>query len=188
MIYLVLILSFIGIGFFGFGGPEAILCFLYDIVVAENGWLTPQQFADLLIVSKTIPGETSVNAATLTGYAATLNDCGLFASIGASMAAMTGLATPAYVWAELTHRLRIPQQYKEGLTDAIALLRMAIPGLIGAIVVSLVSAGNIGTTETPWQLGISVFIMTFVIIGNLVFRINALTLLLLSAVAGILLL
>ncbi|MBQ2123207.1 MAG: chromate transporter [Bacteroidaceae bacterium] len=188
MIYAILFISFIGVGFFGFGGPEAILSMLAHLATEEHNWLTQSQFADLLIVSRFVPGEASLNAATLSGYAASLSEYGMASSMGASLAAMVGLALPSYVWAELTYHLRIPTTWHDGLTHALALLKQAIPGLIGGAAIILASADNIGTLQSPWHLGISLFIMLFVVIGNVVFRINAAALLFLSALAGIMLL
>ncbi len=188
MIYALLIFSFLCVGFFGFGGPEAVLATINHLTIEENHWLTPTQFADLLIVSRFVPGETALNAATLSGYAATLNEYGLATSLGASLAAMIGLAAPSYIWAELTHRLRIPKAYREGFAHGIALIKSATPGLIGAIAIILCTQENIGSPEHAWHLGVSLFIILFTLIGNVVFRINAAALLVLSALAGILLL
>ena len=132
--------------------------------------------------------EAALNAATLSGYAASLTEYGMASSMGASLAAMVGLALPSYVWAELTYHLRIPSTWHDGMTYALALLKQAIPGLIGGAAIILASADNIGTPESPWHLGISLFIMLFAAIGNIVFRINAAALLILSALAGIMLL
>lgn len=188
MIYIVLALSFFCVGFFGFGGPEAVLCLVEDVVVKENAWLTTEQFADLLIVSRAVPGECAVNAATLSGYAATMSTYGTSAALGASLAAMIGLALPAFVWSELIYRLRIPKAYKEGVDYGLLLLRRAIPGFIGAVVISLCTPEITGTPETPWHYGISLFLIVATFIGNLIFKINPLLLLLLSAIAGIALL
>lgn len=188
MIYLVLALSFFSIGFFGFGGPEAILSMVEHLVVEKYEWLNSEQFADLLIVSRVVPGETTVNAATLCGYATTISNYGWSASLGASVAAMLGLALPAYIWTELAYRLRIPTAYQSGISTAILLLQKAIPGFIGAVAIVLCTPENIGTPEDAWHYGISIFLFVATFIGNLYFRINAVVLLLLCAIAGIALL
>ena len=67
MIYLQLFLSFFQIGLFGFGGGLAILS-LIQMEVEEHGWMTQQEFVDIVAVSQVTPGPIGINCATYVGY------------------------------------------------------------------------------------------------------------------------
>ena len=188
MIYLLLFVSFLFVGFFGFGGPDAVLSALEHLLVVRCGWMTHTQFADLMIISRFVPGETAVNAATLSGYLAAFNDLGFFAALGASFAALLGLATPSFVWAEIAARVTISREYRPVVDSIFDFLRIVVPGLIGGVAISLCTPDNIGNLGSPWQLGISIFLFLFTIIGMSVYRFNPLFLLLLGGIAGLLLL
>lgn len=188
MIYFLLFFGFFSVGFFCYGGPEAVLSMAEYIAVEQNGWLTHEQFADLIIVSRFVPGEAVVNSATLSGYIATYQAWGWFAALGAAFIAVLGLATPSFVWAELVYRLRIPEDYHQGVRCALNLLTVTVPGFILGIAFSLCTPQNVGSTESAWQLGISLFLGLATCIGYLKFRINPSILLLLCGLAGIILL
>ena len=67
MIYLQLFLSFFKIGLFGFGGGLAILS-LIEMEVEQYGWMTQQEFVDIVAVSQVTPGPIGINCATYVGY------------------------------------------------------------------------------------------------------------------------
>ena len=67
MIYLALFLSFFKIGLFGFGGGLAILS-LIQMEVEQHGWMTQQEFVDIVAVSQVTPGPIGINCATYVGY------------------------------------------------------------------------------------------------------------------------
>lgn len=67
MIYLQLFLSFFKIGLFGFGGGLAILS-LIQMEVEQYGWMTQQEFVDIVAVSQVTPGPIGINCATYVGY------------------------------------------------------------------------------------------------------------------------
>ena len=68
MIYLQLFLSYLKIGFFGFGGGYAMLSLIQNEIVEQQGWLTASQFADIVAVSQMTPGPIAINSATYIGY------------------------------------------------------------------------------------------------------------------------
>lgn len=67
MIYLSLFLSFFKIGLFGFGGGLAILS-LIQMEVEHYGWMSQQEFVDIVAVSQVTPGPIGINCATYVGY------------------------------------------------------------------------------------------------------------------------
>lgn len=68
MILLRLFVSYLKIGFFGFGGGYAMLSLIQNEIVVQQGWITQAQFADIVAVSQITPGPIAVNSATYIGY------------------------------------------------------------------------------------------------------------------------
>ena len=68
MIYLQLFLSYLKIGFFGFGGGYAMLSLIQNEIVEQRAWLTATQFADIVAVSQITPGPIAINSATYIGH------------------------------------------------------------------------------------------------------------------------
>ena len=67
MIYLQLLLSFLQIGLFSFGGGYAALPLIQDQIVSLHGWLSMEEFTDLITISQMTPGPIAINAATFVG-------------------------------------------------------------------------------------------------------------------------
>lgn len=51
MIFLQLFYTFFKIGLFGFGGGYAMLSMIQGEVVTRYGWLSPQEFTDIVAIS-----------------------------------------------------------------------------------------------------------------------------------------
>ena len=66
MICIKLFLTFLKIGAFTFGGGYAMIPLISDAVLA-NGWMTQQQFLNIIAVSESTPGPVAVNIATFVG-------------------------------------------------------------------------------------------------------------------------
>ncbi|WP_319477938.1 chromate transporter [Marispirochaeta aestuarii] len=63
-----LLLAFLKIGAFSFGGGYAAIPLIEVEVVRVHGWLSPHQFADLIAISQLTPGPIAINSATFIGY------------------------------------------------------------------------------------------------------------------------
>ncbi len=70
MLYLSLFLSFVKVGFLGFGGGMAIISLIQNEVLS-HGWMTETEFVDIVAVSQVTPGPIGMNCATYVGYTAT---------------------------------------------------------------------------------------------------------------------
>ena len=82
--------SYLKIGFFGFGGGYAMLSLIQNEVVVQHGWMTNAQFADIVAVSQITPGPIAINSATYVGYTVGLQTghtwCGILGSVIATLA------------------------------------------------------------------------------------------------------
>ena len=88
MITLQLFLSFLQIGLFSFGGGYAAMPLLQEQLVARNGWLSVQEFADLVTIAEMTPGPIAVNAATFVGTK--------LAGLPGALAATAGVILPVF--------------------------------------------------------------------------------------------
>ena len=77
MIYINLIIAYLKIGLFGFGGGYAMLSLIQHEVVEvihygeSQPWLTLQEFTDIVAISQMSPGPIGINSATYIGYKVT---------------------------------------------------------------------------------------------------------------------
>ncbi|MBQ5954362.1 MAG: chromate transporter, partial [Firmicutes bacterium] len=96
MIYIKLFLTFLKIGFVGFGGGMAILPLIYQ-GVSKFVPLTQADFADLFGISQATPGPIAINAATFVGFKA--------AGVGGSLCATLGVVIPSFLLVTLASSL-----------------------------------------------------------------------------------
>lgn len=89
MIYLQLFISYLKIGFFGFGGGYAMLSLIQNEIVVQNGWLTNAEFADIVAISQMTPGPIAINSATYVGYSVAGFWGSVVATISVCMPALT---------------------------------------------------------------------------------------------------
>lgn len=170
MIYWQLFLSFLKIGFFGFGGGYAMLSLIQDEVIVRHEWITTQQFTDIVAVSQMTPGPIAINSATYVGYTVTGNVWGsLLATLAVCVPAMTVMLT--LVWFYNRHK-------KNGfVSDVVGWLRPFTTGMIGAAALLLVDRDTFSDVSST-----VIFAASFAAVW---FKVDALLVLALSAIAGI---
>ncbi len=88
MIYLDLLIGFLKVGCFAFGGAYAAIPLIRDVVLSY-GWLTDEQLSYMIAVSESTPGPVMINLATYVGSA----QGGVLGSIVATLA----VAFPAFI-------------------------------------------------------------------------------------------
>ncbi len=66
MIYLDLLIGFLKVGLFSFGGAYAAIPLIRDVVLSY-GWVTEEMLTDMIAVSESTPGPIMVNLATYVG-------------------------------------------------------------------------------------------------------------------------
>lgn len=67
MIYLDLFLSFLKVGLFSIGGGYAAMPLIQSQAIDTYGWLSLNEFTDLVSIAEMTPGPIAVNAATFIG-------------------------------------------------------------------------------------------------------------------------
>ena len=128
MIYLQLFLSFLKIGLFGFGGGLAIFS-LIQHEVEQYGWMTQEEFVDILAISQVTPGPIGINCATYVGYTATGNVWGsLLATTAIVIPSLVIMLSICKVYFVISSRF----QHNIYFTRTMHMLRLSVLGLIGA--------------------------------------------------------
>ncbi len=157
-ILLQILLFFVKAGSFVFGSGLAIVPFLYEGVVRQNGWLNEQQFQDAVAVAMITPGPVVITVAFI-GY--------LVAGFaGAAMAAI-GIFLPVYVLTVIPmpwfRRHRDNAQLKAFVAGATAAATGAIAGAVlvlgrravhdlPTVVIAVVSLGILVRLKLPEPL------------------------------------
>ncbi len=77
------------IGLFTFGGGYAMIALLEREFVERNGWLSHDEFMDLITISESTPGPIAINSATYIGY----KTVGVLGSVAATL----GVCIPSFV-------------------------------------------------------------------------------------------
>ena len=137
MLYLQLFISFFKIGLFGFGGGLAILS-LIQMEVESHGWMTQQEFVDIVAVSQVTPGPIGINCATYVGY----TTAGIWGSVLATFAIVLPSLIimlsicKAYFW--LKNRFQGNPYYEQTLR----MLRFTVIGLVASAALLLIKPTN----------------------------------------------
>lgn len=63
-----LFLTMFKIGLFTFGGGYAMLALLENKFVEKKGWLTKEEFLNMIAIAESTPGPIAINSATFIGY------------------------------------------------------------------------------------------------------------------------
>ena len=138
MIYLQLFLSFLKIGLFGFGGGLAIFS-LIQHEVEKYGWMTQEEFVDILAISQVTPGPIGINCATYVGYTATGNVWGsLLATTAIVIPSLVIMLTICKVYFVISSRF----QRNIYFTRTMHMLRLSVLGMIGAAALLLIKPIN----------------------------------------------
>lgn len=77
--------TFFRIGIFTFGGGYAMIPNIRHDVVEKRGWITEEEFLDLVAVAQACPGVFAINISTFIGYKLCKTPGALLASLGAAM-------------------------------------------------------------------------------------------------------
>lgn len=138
MIYLQLFWAFFKIGLFCIGGGYAALPLIQNEIVNNYGWLTINQYFDVVTISQMTPGPIAINAATFVG----VNVSGPFGAIAATL----GFVLPSIIIVSIIGHFYFKYRNMKILKASLDGLRPAVVGLIA-------SAGFIMIVKSFWESG-----------------------------------
>ena len=189
MIFLQLFYTFFKIGLFGFGGGYAMLSMIQGEVVTRHGWITAQEFTDIVAISQMTPGPIGINSATFVGYS-TLIDAGYTPAMAVlgSATATFAVILPSFILMLIISRYFLKFQKHPAVIAVFSGLRPAVVGLLAAAALLLMNSENFGSpTEDMRSFIISCLIFIVVFIATRRFKISPILMIVLSGIAGLLL-
>ena len=174
MIYLQLFISYLKIGFFGFGGGYAMLSLIQNEIVEQRGWITVSQFADIVAISQMTPGPIAINSATYIGYTV----AGFWGSVVATVAVCLPALTVMLALTKFFLKLK-DNRYVHGVITG---MRPVVVGMIAAAALLLIfpeqRADSSFIDHWSWILFAATLYASYK-------KVNPILLIALSAVAGI---
>ena len=170
MILLQLFFTFLKIGIFTFGGGYAMVALIQNEVVEKHGWMTGQEFTDVLAISQMTPGPVGINTATYAGYTAVVN-AGLPAwqgVVGSLLASFAVILLPVVamliVYIYLSSHKDNPM-----VARVLRVLRLTVVGLIAAAALLLLTPESFGQPGFNRQFVVSVLIFSAGVVGWLAY-------------------
>ena len=143
MLYLQLFYTFFKLGLFGFGGGYAMLSMIQGEVVTRYGWLTAQEFTDIVAISQMTPGPIGINSATYVGYT-TIADCyGTNYGILGSIIATFAVVLPSFLLMLTISKFFLKYQKHPSVEAVFSGLRPAVVALIAAPTFSMAKSARI---------------------------------------------
>lgn len=86
---LTLLMVFIKLGFFSFGGGYVIIPLIQAEIIEDRGWLELEEFLDIMAIAEMTPGPLAINFATFVGYK--------IDGVSGSFLATIGVITPSVI-------------------------------------------------------------------------------------------
>ena len=189
MIFWQLFITFLKIGILTFGGGYAMIALIQNEVVVKNGWMTAQEFTDIVATSQVTPGPVGINTATYAGYTAVVNSgYSEWLGVAGSFLASFAVILLPFLLMILISRYLIKHKDNPVIATMLAILRLAIVGLIAAAALLLASPENFGSPkENTFQFACSVVLFLAVFVSSFKYKLSPILLIVLSGVAGFLL-
>lgn len=189
MLFLQLFYTFFKIGLFGFGGGYAMLSMIQGEVVTRHGWISTQEFTDIVAISQMTPGPIGINSATFVGYS-TLIDAGYTPAMAVlgSATATFAVILPSFILMLIISRYFLKFQKHPVVMAVFSGLRPAVVGLLAAAALLLMNSENFGSpTDDMRSFIISCLIFLVVFIATRRFKISPILMIVISGIAGLLL-
>ena len=170
MLYLQLFYTFFKIGLFGFGGGYAMLSMIQGEVVTRYGWLTPQEFTDIVAISQMTPGPIGINSATYVGFTAT-------GSVWGSIIATFAVVLPSFILMLAISKFFLKYQKHP-----------AVVGLLASAALVLMNTENFSSPkEDMYSFIVSCIIFLVAFVGTRKYKVNPIVMIIVCGIAGFIL-
>ena len=166
---LIIFWEFFKIGLFTIGGGMAMIPQIRELCVKEKKWLSEQEMIDALAISQSLPGAIAINCATYIGYRINRYRGSIVATIGVIAPSFIIILLVVILLGQIGDN-----QYIEG---ALIGIKAAVAALILVAVIDVAKDAIKGIVK--WII----CILTFITI--VVFEINAIWVIILGAILGI---
>lgn len=170
--YLDLFISFVKIGLFSFGGGMGAIPLIQDQVVTHHGWLTLNDFTDLISIAEMTPGPIAINASTFVGMR-------LYGIPGA-LIATTGCILPACFIVSTLGWLYFKYKNLACLQIILAVLR---PVIVALITIAGISIFKLLVFSTGFNIiGLVLMLIGFFLLKR--FKLSPITVMFFSGIIG----
>ena len=186
MIFWQLFYTFLVIGAFTFGGGYSMIALIQGEVVNHWGWMTAQEFTDLLAVSQMTPGPVGINTATYAGYTAVIN-AGYpewAAVCGSLIASFAVIIIPVALVMLVSHWL-LRHKADPRVASVMKAVRLAVVGLIAAAALGLMGVESFGQIGINKRFIVSAAIFAAVFILSLRYKKSPILLIVASGLVGL---
>lgn len=129
MIYLQLFLSFVRVGLCTFGGGLAAIPLIQQQVVDNYGWMSIDEYSDIITVAQITPGPIAINASTFIGNQV--------AGIPGAMVAVLGIIFPACIIVTLLAYIYNRLHNMSAMQSVLKFLRPAVIAILFATAVEI---------------------------------------------------
>ena len=176
MLFLHLFYTFFKIGLFGFGGGYAMLSMIQGEVVTRYGWLTPQEFTDIVAISQMTPGPIGINSATYVGYSTIAEQYGTSMGVLGSCVATFAVVLPSFILMLTISKFFLKYQKHPAVEAVFSGLRPAVVGLLASAALVLMNS---------FIISIIIFLAAF--IGTRKYKVNPILMIIVCGIAGLIL-
>ena len=185
MIFWQLFVSYLKIGFFGFGGGYAMLSLIQNEIVVQHQWLTNAQFADIVAVSQITPGPIAINSATYVGFTICSQHGGLLGGILGAAVATFAVCMPAMTIMLLITRFFLRLHDNRVVKGAMLGMRPVVIGMIASAALLLMFPKGGSAAEDANFIDAWSWILFGATFAASLRKVNPILLIALSAAAGI---
>ena len=184
MIYLQLLWSFVQIGLFSIGGGYAAMPLIQAQVVEQHGWLTMNEFIDLVTIAEMTPGPIAVNSATFVGIRIAGPLGAIVATFGCILPSLFIVSLLAFIYFRYKN-LSILQSVLASLRPAVvALIASAGVKILIEVVVQEASYAGGGVLKAGINIvGTCLFLAAFYVLRK--FKLNPILVMTLCGVVGL---
>ena len=150
-------------------------------VVTRHGWLTSQEFTDIVAISQMTPGPIGINSATYVGFTAT-------GSVWGSIIATLAVVLPSFILMLAISKFFLKYQKHPVVEAVFSGLRPAVVGLLASAALVLMNAENFSSPkEDMYSFIISCLIFLVAFIGTRKYKINPILMIVACGIAGLIL-
>lgn len=178
---LILFATFLRIGLLSIGGGYAIIPLIQEQVVNNHGWLTLQEYLDIITISQMTPGPLVVNTASFVGIH--------IAGIPGAIVATVGSVFSGFIISILLYNFFKKYKHIDSISNVLKGLLSSSVGLIASAGITIIAVAFFGTTT--FDLGainisaIVVFAISLILLRK--FKLNPMLIIAASGVIGLIL-
>lgn len=169
MIYLQLFLAFLQIGAFSFGGGYAAMPLIQAQVIDKYGWLTIQDFTDLVTIAEMTPGPIAVNSATFVGNQVAGIPGALIATFGVILPSCIFVSVLAWLYTKY-RTLALMQGTLQALRPAV--VAMILSAGVTILLPALFADGTVNFTAGNFQIRMAIYFAAAIAILRIFKKIN----------------